>query len=227
MFQGVALVPGIDGVAGTHFTQDDGPRCVTCHMQFVPVGAPGGTSDGTRAAHGFRPILPGESEQVPSACAGCHTSLATTDLVLLVSDTQAAVKARLDAAQTRLASLTAPADGSPDAERYQQAAAALDFVQGDGSFGVHNYKYADALLKAAESDLTALGSVAATAPPAPTRTHVPSTPPPGGVTTLSGVEPDQPVPGGARPVTFLVIGGVIAILLVAAFAFFRRSGDWW
>ena len=44
--------------------------------------------------------------------------------------------------------------------RYQQVVAALNFVQNDGSFGIHNYAYTDALLSAAEQDLALLsGSV--------------------------------------------------------------------
>ncbi len=55
MFEGTALVQGIDGVAGTHFSEENGPRCVTCHMQQVPV-----SDSTTRAGHSFMPILPGE-----------------------------------------------------------------------------------------------------------------------------------------------------------------------
>ncbi|MEO8392754.1 MAG: cytochrome c3 family protein, partial [Chloroflexota bacterium] len=151
MFEGVSLVPGIDGFPGNHFKADDGPRCVTCHMQALPV------ADGTtRASHGFTPILPGDSEQVPSACAGCHDTLTTTDLELLVTNTQASVKARLETDQAQFASLPQPADGSAELARYQQASAALDFVRNDGSFGVHNYTYTDTLLTAAEQELAAL-----------------------------------------------------------------------
>ena len=240
MFEGVTLVPGVEGVPGVHFSEEDGPRCLTCHMQSVPVsmssaateahleaeagrkcsschngGIPAGAA--SHAAHSFQPVLPGESQTLPSACEGCHNNLTTNDLSLLVSDTQAAVKARLEAARAQLASLTVPADGSEDAARYQQMVTALDFVANDGSFGIHNYRYTDALLKAAESDLSALGGVTASATPAPSAT------PPGGIVTISAETPAQTVDNGARPVTFVVIGFVIAVLLIAAFAFFRKS----
>ncbi len=214
MFEGVAVVDGIDGVPGTHFSQEDGPRCVTCHMQQEPVA-----DETTRSSHGFKPILPGESDQLPSACAGCHTTLTTTDLSLLVTNTQAAVKARIDAARAQLASLTKPT-AVGDLARYQQASDALDFVAGDGSFGVHNYTYADALLTAAENDLNALTGtnveVAATEPAVP--------PTPGPVVIVRSSAPDDQVGSGVRPVTFVAIGVVIAIFITAAVAFFRKPG---
>ncbi len=212
MFEGVSVVDGIDGVPGTHFSQEEGPRCVTCHMQQEPV-----SDETTRSSHGFKPILPGESDQLPSACAGCHTSLTTTDLSLLVTNTQAAVKTRIDAARTQLTNLTKPTDAD-DLARYQQASDALDFVEGDGSFGVHNYTYADALLTAAENDLATLSGtnvvVAATEPAAP----------PENVVIVESSAPDDQVGSGVRPVTFVAIGIVLGIFITAAVAFFRKPG---
>ncbi|MFN8447742.1 MAG: cytochrome c3 family protein [Anaerolineae bacterium] len=216
MFEGVSLVTGIEGVPGKHFSMEDGPRCVTCHMQQSPVG------DGTRAAHGFTPVLPGESEELPSACAGCHTDLTTTDLAFLVKDTQDTVRARLAAALSRLGDVPKPDEGSEASARYEQVVAALNFVQNDGSLGMHNYAYADALLTAAEQDLSLLSvagaSVSPTEAPAPT-----ATPPGGTVIVRSSVESDV-VPSGVRPVTLIVIALVVGILLFAAFAFFRKRG---
>ncbi len=212
MFEGVAVVDGIDGVAGTHFSQEDGPRCVTCHMQQEPVA-----DETTRSSHGFKPILPGESEQLPSACAGCHTTLTTTDLALLVTNTQAAVKARIDTARAQLASLTQPT-GADELVRYQQASDALDFVAGDGSFGVHNYTYADALLTAAENDISALtGTNVEVVATEPVTSATPD------VIVLSSA-PDDEVASGVRPVTFVAIGIVLAIFATAAVAFFRKPG---
>ncbi len=218
MFEGLSLVPGIDGIPGDHFKADNGPRCVTCHMQSVPV------ADGTtRVSHGFTPILPGASDQVPSACAGCHTTLTVTDLELLVSNTQATVKTRLEKDQTQFASLTQPAEGSAELTRYQQASAALDFVKNDGSFGIHNYTYTDALLTAAEQDVAALSSGALQGNP--TATIEPSPTPPASVVIVRSSAPDGTVSSGVRPVTVIVIAVIIAGLLTAAFAFFRQTDD--
>ncbi|MCC6804233.1 MAG: hypothetical protein IT319_15230 [Anaerolineae bacterium] len=216
MFQGVSLIAGIEGVPGTHFTMEDGPGCVTCHMQAEPVG------DGMRASHGFTPVLPGESDVLPSACAGCHSDLTTTDLALLVHDTQDAVRARLAAAQARLETVDEPDSGTEAADVYDQVVKAIDFVQNDGSFGIHNYDYVDALLTKADQDLSALeGSDASqglTATPTPTET-----PSSEAVVVETSAESAE-VPSGIRPVTVVAIVLVVAILLVAAFAFFRKPG---
>lgn len=215
MFEGVALVSGIDGVAGTHFSQEDGPRCVTCHMQVVPVGT------SSRAAHGFRPILPGESQAVPSACAGCHDDLTTTDLSLLVTDTQAAVRTRLAGALARLGTVQKPEADSEENARYQQVVAALNFVQNDGSLGIHNYKYTDALLSTAEHDLALLSVAGASF--APTEAPAPTATPSSGIVVVRTSADAETVASGIRPMTLIVIGFVIAILLIAAFAFFRKT----
>lgn len=213
MFEGVSLVAGIEGVPGKHFTMEDGPRCVTCHMQDTPVG------DGTRATHGFTPVLPGESDALPSACEGCHTDLTTTDLSLLVHDTQDAVRARLAGAKALLENVTEPASGSEDAALYQQVVDAINFVENDGSFGIHNYTYVDALLTKADRDLTTLNGGSASL--APTEVPAESTTPDEVIVIETGAEE---VPSGIRPVTVGVIVFVVAILLIAAFAFFRKRG---
>lgn len=219
MFEGVSLVEGIDGTPGVHFSMEDGPRCATCHMQPAPV------QDGTtRITHGFTPVLPGTSDVLLSACEGCHSDLTTTDLTLLVRDTQDAVSGRLRAAQTQLERLTAPEAGSAMLARYEQAVAALDFIQNDGSLGVHNYDYVDTLLTAAEQNLTLLsapeGQTALTETPTPA--PLPSSP----VVVVQADLPAEEVPSGVRPITIGFIAGVIIVLLIAAFAFFRRpNGD--
>jgi predicted CXXCH cytochrome family protein len=216
MFEGVALVPGIDSTAGDHFKAENGPRCVTCHMPDVPVGTT------SRASHTFKPILPGKSDdKLPSACAGCHKDLSTTDLLYLVEDTQQTVRSRLAIALARLGTIPQPKPDTDELTRYQQASAALTFVQNDGSLGIHNYAYTDALLTAAERDLSLLsvsgGNLSPTEAPAPTATPV------GGIIIQSAVG-GETVASGVRPMTIIVIGIIIGILLIATVAFFRRSG---
>jgi predicted CXXCH cytochrome family protein len=218
MFEGVALVEGVEAVPSAHFAAEEGPRCVTCHMQPVPVDV------GTRGGHSFQPILPGASDELPSACAGCHDDLTTTDLMLLVGGTQDAVAERLAAAQAQLDALPEPEAESETAARYAQIAAALHFVENDGSLGIHNYDYANALLIAAEHDLSALsnaegaGEATATVEPTP----LPSPAPTSAVETADSAPAGAVVESGIRPVTLVVIAAVVVILLVSAFAFFRK-----
>jgi predicted CXXCH cytochrome family protein len=215
MFQGTTLVSGIDGVEGVHFKATDGPVCLTCHMQQIPIETT------SRANHTFKPVLPGADEKLPSACAGCHTDLTTTDMKLLVQNIQTVVKSRLAVANARLANVPEPAAGDDTRAQYDQVVAALNFVQNDGSLGVHNYAYADKLLSSAENSLALLNIAGATAQateaPAPTATPLAST------TTVKASNVSVPATG-IRPVTVLLIGVVIVIILTAAFFFFRKSG---
>jgi hypothetical protein len=98
--------------------------------------------------------------------------------------------------------------------------AALTLVQNDGSLGIHNYAYADALLTAAErglSELSVPGAVLRpTEAPAPTATPSASSPP-------SLATGGTPVPGGFRPITMLAMGVIVLILFVLAGWFFRES----
>ena len=217
MFDGVALVTGIDGVAGAHFTAKDGPVCVTCHMQDIPVGTT------SRANHTFKPVLPGTSDgKLSSACEGCHKDLTTNDMQLLVQDTQNAVKSRLKTAKAQFESLSKPQPGTEDLKHYDQASEALKFVENDGSFGIHNYNYVDALLNTAESDLAALGAVGATPEATPAVTPEATSAPE--IQNAQPVSTTETVSSGVRPVTVVVIGGVIAMLLGFAVAFFRKPG---
>jgi predicted CXXCH cytochrome family protein len=217
MFQGVALVPGIEGVPGAHFSAENGPTCTTCHMQAVPVGS--GTT--SRASHLFTPVLPGKNEELPSACASCHKDLTTSDLQSLVENTQAVVRSRLSAAYARLGSITEPTVDDASRTEYDQVVAALSFVQNDGSLGVHNYAYVDRLLSTAEHVLSTLsqggGTLQPTEAPAPTATPLAS--------TIIVRAANESVPAsGVRPVTILILSIIVLIVLTAAFFFFRKSG---
>ncbi len=215
MFEGAALVAGIDGVEGAHFKAEDGPVCMTCHMQQIPVGT------SSRANHTFKPILPGEDDnQLPSACSSCHKDLTVTDMQYLVQDTQEAVRARLAVLSAQFDSVPKPQPNTEDMSRYEQVSAAIKFVKNDGSLGIHNYTYADALLSSAEQDLAALGAVdtmaEATPVVTPEATAVPDT---------KSAVPDlttETVSSGVQPITIVVIGAVIALLLGSAVAFFRK-----
>lgn len=214
MFEGQPIVEGIDGVPAPHFIEESGPRCVTCHMPGVPAGG------FVLASHLWQPVLPGAEEDSPSnACIQCHDDLTTSDLQSLVEDTQADVRSRLSIARARVATVPQPEAGTDAALLYQQVVTALTFVQNDGSQGVHNYAYADALLDAASGLLTQLSVPGAvlqpTEAPAPTA-------------TLSSPQPvtvalEREVTTGFRPITIILIGLSLLILFGGGAIIARQS----
>ena len=80
-------------------------------------------------------------------CSQCHSDLLTPALLqAFIDDTQGGIRARIESLRAALESL-------PEDQRPTWAAQALDFVEGDGSGGIHNYGYADALLDAVALEL--------------------------------------------------------------------------
>jgi hypothetical protein len=218
MFEGVTLVSDVEGIPGAHFSAEDGPRCTTCHMPEVPVD-----NAGIRSSHSMNPIIPGEVESgPPDACSNCHEDLSAADLRSLVRDTQERTSERLSVAFARLSSVEQPEADTPERERYDAISAALTFVQGDASLGIHNYDYTDSLLRMAEQNLSQLSVPGAvlqpTEAPAPTAT---ASEPITTVVTSGG----ENVSSGFRPITWILIGLVVVILLIAARQFFRKSGE--
>lgn len=215
MFEGRAVIESVAGIPAAHFADENGPRCVTCHMPEVPIA--GGL---TLAAHTWRPVLPGAAaNSPPDSCSGCHQDLTTTDLHALVRETQAAVRSRLSTAWARVASVNQDALTDDTSAMYAQVITALTFVQNDGSQGVHNYRYTDALLNTASGLLTQISVPGArlepTEAPAPTATV-------SGVPVSTAAEA-APVRSGARPMTFIILGAAALTLLVGAFVYFRPA----
>ena len=104
MFEGVTVVSQVEGIPGSHFSNEDGPRCVTCHMPDVPV-----EMAGERASHLLRPILPGSTEELQDSCTTCHTDFVdVSGMQRLVSDIQTSTKGRLDAARAALTDSSPP-----------------------------------------------------------------------------------------------------------------------
>jgi hypothetical protein len=218
MFEGRTLVEGIEGIPSPHFADEQGPRCQTCHMPRTPV------STFSLASHALTIIPPSKVEEGQSdTCSQCHASeeggeLTPTDLQFLIDDVQEITRTRLTTALTRLSNIPQAEADSEQASTYNQVLAALTFVQNDGSLGVHNYPYADQLLSFAERTIVELSVAGATIQPteAPAPTAVPE------VLTVPVAEPEVEARGGFRPMTFIVIGITVLILLISAYAFFRR-----
>ncbi len=140
MYEGITIIPGIRGRPTSHFTQEGGPTCITCHMARVPV------ESFTLASHSMRPVMPGAAidvEDLTDSCIVCHEEHVTAELMQkLIDDVQLDTQARIEAARRALT------DADPSWVKL-----ALDFVEGDGSRGIHNYAYTDALLDAVEAEL--------------------------------------------------------------------------
>jgi predicted CXXCH cytochrome family protein len=205
MFEGLTLVEGIEGIPSTHFSEDEGPRCTTCHAMELPV-------DGsTRASHALQPVLPGIEGQ-PDACTGCHTDLEPGDMLYIVEDTQAAVSNRLSLARGRLSAVDVST--LEDDTLYNQVLQAIDFVQNDGSNGVHNYLYADALLDFAEHNLSQLSVTGAVFEPteAPAPTSIPAEP------LFATGEPEEVEDTGFRPITYATL--LLSVIVLAGIGFF-------
>jgi predicted CXXCH cytochrome family protein len=140
MYEGKALVEGIEPVPGSHFVTDNSPDCLTCHMPIVP------TAEGERISHSNGMVMPGQTlnvEALTDTCSLCHEEQATPELLqLLIDDIQTETRDRIAAARALITDATPAWVGQ-----------ALDVVEQDRSFGIHNYAYADALLDQAETEL--------------------------------------------------------------------------
>jgi hypothetical protein len=140
MYEGQTVIEEVEGVPSAHFAAEDGPECVTCHMPRVP------TDMNTRASHTFQPVMPGATldlEGLQDMCSACHSDLVgPAELQALIDDIQADTRSRLDTARGALT------DGTPDWVKI-----GLDFIEGDGSLGVHNYVYTDDVLDTIEAEL--------------------------------------------------------------------------
>jgi predicted CXXCH cytochrome family protein len=140
MFEGLGKIDGIEGIPSSHFTIENNAECTTCHMPAVSI-----ENDGTRASHSLTPILhAGENSPPEDTCTTCHTDLDPAYMADFVAGTQEAVTGRLEVLNTAL-------EQNPDAPVW--VGDAITFVEGDGSLGVHNFAYTDALLSAAAQEL--------------------------------------------------------------------------
>lgn len=217
MFEGQGIIEAVDGTPSIHFSAEEGPRCMACHMtRTIAIG-----EYGRSPSHRLTVALPNEvDEGQPDSCTTCHEGLSPADLQSLVVDTQDVVLDRLTVAWTRLAGVGQPETGTVERVQYNQMITALNFVQNDGSLGVHNYAYSDELLDFVEFTMSELGvgvAIQPTEAPAPTATG-------DSPAIVSGAE-EVTSETGVRPITRIIIGLTLLILAVAAFLFFRSPSD--
>lgn len=200
VFEGRVLVEGISSSPSAHFTAD--VTCATCHMPQVPVNM------GVRISHTLSPILPAsaaQTEAIQDSCTGCHgDQIEGQSIQQLINSIQTDIRTRYQAVRTA-------ADDTSPAWIHD----VLQAVEGDGSWGFHNYGYTAALLTRAERELglmeetapLVLPDIPVQAPPAQPR-------PPSQVVTGDG--------GLTTPsIILLAIAG--AIILTSAYLFLIRG----
>lgn len=140
MWEGLPMIDEVQAEPGIHYLAEDGPTCVSCHSATVPVDV------GQRASHSLAPVMPGVAASdavLEDSCSGCHEEVTTPQMMqALIDDIQMNTRQRIDRARAALTETT-PA----------WVSLALDFVEGDGSLGIHNYTYSDAVLDAVYEEL--------------------------------------------------------------------------
>lgn len=152
---GGAEIPGVAYPGSGHSEMEAG--CISCHMASAGEGldplAVGG--------HTFRVKTKGESPAVfnDGPCQPCHEGMTSDQL----ESSQGGVQLLLDSLAARLPQKPHPTDPSATEPKYPadqslsevQTRAAYNYwlVQKDGSLGVHNPRYARALLEASLSEL--------------------------------------------------------------------------
>ncbi|GAB4574628.1 MAG: hypothetical protein Kow0077_22160 [Anaerolineae bacterium] len=221
MYEGLALeLAAAEGmpaaVPGAHFTAENGPDCATCHMPQLP------TSEGDRASHTMLVVMPGAPEELEAiaGCTSCHTDITADQMASLVTDTRSSTAARVEAARAALS-----------ADTPEWVALALDMVAGDGSGGLHNYTYTQALLHAAEAELGLLPEPAASEEATvPEWVELPL------LGVVPGLTQQNFIIGGAITVILLLAGVVllftpawrklVGILLILA-ALALATSPWW
>lgn len=198
MHEGSDVVEVVPGIPSAHFTADNGPDCVTCHLPTVPV------ESASRSSHMLKPVLPGG--ELEDTCSTCHSEqIEALGLQAFIEDVQTSTETRLAAARE--------ASGDDSAE---WVTVALDFIDGDGSRGVHNYAYTDALLDQVEAEL----GLNAAPPPDETVLEAP---------TAEAIEPataqkEEDI-SGLTTQAIVVMAASLALLLFAGWVFFIRQGN--
>jgi len=158
MFEGVSFL-GIGPTPSRHFSNESyGPICASCHM----VGTAQSANVGDIGTHTFNIILPTQNaEGQPDSCTGCHNlehdDLAPEDLFFYVQITQEDTRERWQILTEDLAAINEAGDWDPEAEEKPNAQrlaervhTLLSFIRSDGSWGVHNARYTDQILREAE-----------------------------------------------------------------------------
>lgn len=223
MYEGKGALD-VEGSPSPHFAtlKTGGPTCTSCHMPGTATSADAGDI----ATHDWKIIMPGSAQpDEPNACSACHTNpdsgvtlqLDAAALQQMIDSRQTEIKDSIDTLTKQLKDLkSAHADWDPKAVEksaqqasYEKALTNVSFVEAEGSYGIHNYAYAKAVLAQADEQLKA---AAATPTPAPTNTPQPTTtpvPP----TPIPAPTPIPPPSGGATWPIWVILFAVIVIVV--------------
>ncbi|MCZ7544710.1 MAG: multiheme c-type cytochrome [Anaerolineae bacterium] len=148
LFEGWSIIEGIQGIPSSHLDAMGEDACVTCHMvRTIKIGAYGEVG-----THTMDVVFPGETTEGESdSCNGCHNNISKQAMQTFIDSTQSSVARRLRVAEQAINAT----ENVPNWVRR-----AVEFVGTDGSLGIHNYSYTDALLYAAELELGIVQSTA-------------------------------------------------------------------
>lgn len=208
MFEGLDLIENIEPIVGVHFDAEEGPTCVTCHMQNIE------TKNGIRSSHTFQPVSPeGAStiDNLQDACTTCHTDIEDpVQMQRLIDSIQANVVDRIAVLQENLTN-----------ESPEWTHSALSMIEGDGSRGIHNFAYTASMLSAIETEF---GIVGASVSDSDVAQLVADSLPPIVVTETPLREPIVPPIGGLTAPSLFLLGLFSLIILVSAYTFFVRGG---
>ena len=206
MYEGWNVIEEVAGVPSSHFSAEEGPDCITCHMpETVQIG-----EFGLVSSHLMRPVLPGEATDIqPDTCSECHGDVASREaLHSLIEGLQTKTDERLIAIDEAMS------NDSPDWMKM-----AVAFIQGDASSGIHNPAYTDALLDALEAELDLGPEIAPTILPEDLGIEIRPTDEP----TDTETEPTAEVNNGLTTPSIVLLALVGLIMAVAAYAFFLRE----
>ncbi len=209
VYEGLTLIENIEPIAGAHFSAEDGPTCNTCHMHPVE------TKNGLRSSHTFHPVSPAGAAEIADlqdACTTCHTDIEDPlQMQRLIDSVQANVEERIARAHDNLG------DDTPEWVPLSLAA-----VEGDGSGGIHNFAYTNAILSSVEAELGIVGEtltdedvverVAAALPPP----IMSDAPPPA---------PIVPAAVGLTAQSWIILAVCGLIIAYGGFACFVRGGQ--
>ncbi|MBN2304143.1 MAG: hypothetical protein JXQ72_06695, partial [Anaerolineae bacterium] len=211
LYEGLAIVENVVPVPSSHFSQPDGPRCVTCHMPGTALIG----EFGRGSSHTMAPAMPGAAADMqPDSCMGCHTGLVTAaDLQQFIDNAQAGTGARLDTINAAL---------DNDAAAWTRTV--LKAVNDDGSSGLHNPAYTDVLLDAVEIELGLRPAVADTPSPEELGIDLSLLPQADTTGTTTSTATTKAESGLTMPSIILLV--IVAVILAAgAYAFFFRGAE--
>jgi hypothetical protein len=186
---------------------------------------------GDIATHNWKTLMPDQADEgQPTACSACHANprsgvmqITTQAITQIIASRQDEVESKIKALNKLLKDTKSvhpewdPKAGQKTGRQiaYEKALTYVSFVETDGSLGLHNYEYAQAVLAKAEEELMAGAMATSTPTPEPTQTPQP--------TSTPFVPPPTPTPvpapsGGTTwsmwALLLAVIGVVMALLLV-------------